>query len=205
MSLDYRSNCYLITGGEVALIDSGAPSTILKKIDELHIGINYLISTHCHYDHTAGLLDVREKTGGLVAAHEIDADAMEKGDEAKILSKMFGVDCPRVHVDIKLREGDSINLGDLVLKVIHTPGHSMGSICLYEPESKSLFSGDTVFADGVGRTDLTGGGLSELRKSLEKLIRLHHESGIKIVYSGHGPLGRGEDIERIYGMYFGGL
>ena len=189
----------------MALIDSGAPSTILEKINELHIGINYLISTHCHYDHTAGLLDVRKNTGGLVAAHEIDADAMEKGDETKILSKMFRVKCPRLHVDILLKDGDSINLGGLVLEVIHTPGHSMGSICLYEPESKSLFSGDTVFADGVGRTDLAGGSLSDLRKSLEKLIRLHHESGIKIVYPGHGPLGRGEDIERIYGTYLGGV
>ncbi len=201
MSSNYRSNCYLIVDKEVALIDSGNPPTILKKIDRLNIGIDYLISTHCHYDHIAGLFEIREKVDGLMAAHEIDAEAMERGDRDKILSDMFGVHCPKLQVDIKLKDGDSINLGNLDLQVIHTPGHSEGSICLYEPRSKSLFSGDTIFADSIGRTDLPGGSLSDLRRSIERLIRLHHESGIKIIYPGHGPLGNGEDIEKIYKMY----
>jgi len=184
MSSNYRSNCYLIVDKEVALIDSGNPPTILKKIDRLNIGIDYLISTHCHYDHIAGLFEIREKVDGLMAAHEIDAEAMERGDRDKILSDMFGVHCPKLQVDIKLKDGDSINLGNLDLQVIHTPGHSEGSICLYEPRS-------------------TGGSLSDLRRSIERLIRLHHESGIKIIYPGHGPLGNGEDIEKIYKMYLG--
>lgn len=202
LSSDYRSNCYLITDKEVALIDSGNPPIVIKKIDELNIEIDYLINTHCHYDHISGLLEIKEKTGGKVLAHEIDSEAIESGSKDKILSNIFGVNYHKLQVDIKLVDGDSISLGNLNLQVIHTPGHTMGSICLYEPKSKALFSGDTIFVDSIGRTDLPGGNWNDLKESIERLTKLYHKSGIKTLYPGHGPLGSGEDIEKIYKIYF---
>ena len=96
-----------------------------------------------------------------------------------------------------------IDLGKVRLEVIHTQGHTQGSICLYEPKSKSLFSGDTIFSDGIGRVDLPGGDWIKLKKSIERLLNLHRSSSIEKIYPGHGSIGSGDDIERIYRIYFG--
>ena len=122
----------------------------------------------------------------------------KKGIPARCCLIFFDQKCPKVSVDWKLKDGDLVDLGGLVLEVIHTPGHTQGCVCFYEPISKSLFSGDTVFADGVGRTDFAGGSLGDLKKSVERLIVLHKERGVGTVYPGHGPLFRGEDLKGIY-------
>jgi len=85
--------------------------------------------------------------------------------------------------------------------VIHTPGHTKDSICLYEKNTKSLFSGDTIFVDGVGRTDFPTGNFSLLKKSVEKLVELEKIHGIKKLYPGHGQIGTGRDIIKIYEEY----
>jgi len=205
MSNTYESNCYVIEdSGEGALIDAGInPLHLLEKIGKLNMEIRLLINTHCHYDHTAGNSMVVEKTGARVAVHELDAEYVEKAEKRHVLTHLFGADYRGVKVDQRLKDGDVIKVGEVKLEVIHTPGHSEGSICLYEPESKSLFSGDTVFADGIGRTDLLGGSWEKLKNSIKKLIDLNESRGIGKTYPGHGGVGSGDDTERIYNFYFG--
>jgi hydroxyacylglutathione hydrolase len=203
MSASFDSNCYIIRDKKAALIDSGIdPSRILKRIGELGTGIDFLINTHCHYDHIDGDLRIKEKTNALICIHELDAGLMEKGDMEGTLAALFGGKIPKIDIDIKLVDGQIIDLGEIKLEVVHTPGHTPGSICLYEPKSRSLFSGDTVFSDGVGRTDLEGGDWETLQRSIEKLLDLYRDSGIDKIYPGHGPVGSGADIERIYRAYF---
>lgn len=202
MSAGYESNCYIVAGKKAAVIDSGCPAAILKAIDDLNIEIGYLINTHNHHDHLLGILELKERTCAKIAMHADDALALEAGDSKKILSPLFSAKTPKIEVEMKLSDGDVIDLDGLTLEVIHTPGHTPGGICLYEPETQSLFSGDTVFSDSIGRTDFPGGDTARMKESLEKLMRLHEERGVKTVYPGHGPLGDGDEIELIYERFF---
>lgn len=202
ISRSYESNCYIVVGKQTALIDSGIdPEGIFKKIDKLNISIDFLINTHCHYDHIGADLEIVKRTGAKICVHKDDAEVMENGDNSRILFDLFGND-KGIRVDLKLDDGQVIDLGNLELNIIHTPGHTPGGICIYEPKSKSLFSGDTIFSEGVGRTDLSGGNPSDLKKSIEKILGIERISGIEKLYPGHGPIGSGDDIERIYGEYF---
>lgn len=202
MSLGDACNCFIVSGNKGAIIDAGNPRLVLDKVRNLSIGIDYLLTTHYHFDHVSGLVYLKENLGGVVAVHGADASALEKADTSRVLSYLFDAPCPTVSVDWKLKEGDVIDLGGFVLEVIHTPGHTPGGICFYEPASKSLFSGDTVFDGCVGRTDFEGGSNRDLKKSVEKLVRLYEKRGVETVYPGHGPLFKGRDLEGIYEEYF---
>lgn len=203
MSNSHDSNSYVIADGEEGvMIDAGInPLHHLEKIAEINIEIKLLISTHCHYDHAAGNSVVVEKTSAGVAVHELDAEYMEKAEKEHVLTHLFGAGYKGVRVDQRLKDGDVIEIAGVKLEVIHTPGHTEGSICLYEPQSKALFSGDTVFADGIGRTDLPGGNWNDIGNSLKRLISLNETRGIDKIYPGHGGLGSGDNIERIYNFY----
>ena len=203
MSTSEGSNCYIVKDEKTVLIDSGIdPLRIMREIDSLDITLDFIIVTHCHYDHIAGIPRIKDETGAKLLVHELDASAMEEGDSDIILSNFFSNELIKVEVDSKLQDGQKISLGNIELKVIHTPGHTRGSICLYEEKSKSLFSGDTVFSMGVGRTDFPGGNWDELKRSIEKLIQLHRNKGIDKIYPGHGPMEEGNQIEEIYKIYF---
>jgi hydroxyacylglutathione hydrolase len=202
LSRGHECNCFIVAGKKCAIIDAGNPRVVFDKLRDLSIGIDYLLTTHYHFDHVSGLVYLKENLGGAVAVHEADASALEKADTSRVLSYLFDAECPKVSVDWKLKDGDVVDLGGLVLEVIHTPGHTPGGVCFYEPASKSLFSGDTVFDGCVGRTDFEGGSNRDLKKSVEKLVRLHIERGIEIVYPGHGPLFHGKEIKGIYEEYF---
>jgi len=172
------SNIYLLGN---TVIDSGTGfnfirlMSIMSAIKKDMNTIEWVINTHGHFDHIGGngyFLNAK------VAIHELDAPILEKGNEELSFCDFFdGRLYPR-KVDRKLRDGDEIN----GLKVIHTPGHSPGSICLYDEKNKILFSGDTIFSNGVGRTDLPGGDEKALKMSLEKLKKLD----IKTIFPGHG-------------------
>ncbi len=201
LSNTFSSNCYLIIDKKTALIDSGMYEGVIKKVAELtekfNVNVDFLINTHCHYDHTANDLVVKEKWGSKIAMHEdeiIDMDSM--------LTKLFGENFKEIPVDIRLKENDMIDIGEIKLVVIHTPGHSKGGICLYDEKTKSLFSGDTIFVNGIGRSDFHGGSFDELKKSFEKIIELKKNFGVDVVYPGHGQIGCGEDIEKVYEMWF---
>lgn len=176
------SNIYIID--DVA-IDSGTGfnfarlATILRVLKKDLSSIKDVINTHGHFDHIGGngyFINAKVKI------HEKDAKILEKGDEIRSVADFFNGKLKPRKVDVKLRDGDIINAGGMRLKVIHTPGHTQGSICLYDENKKILFSGDTIFANGIGRTDLPGSNSEAMKSSIEGLQKLKVEK----ILPGHG-------------------
>ncbi|HII01201.1 TPA: MBL fold metallo-hydrolase [Methanosarcinaceae archaeon] len=179
----YDSSVYLVN--RKVLIDTGMSSELIIKELESYIRITDLeliILTHCHYDHAAAAATIAEKSGAEVGIHKADLEGVN--DDYLSVSVLFGERAPTIKPTATYEEGDKIPIGNgEYLEVIHTPGHSRGSICLYEPVSKSLFSGDTVFpGGGFGRTDFEGCEPEKMAGSIEKLTKLD----VKNLYSGHG-------------------
>jgi glyoxylase-like metal-dependent hydrolase (beta-lactamase superfamily II) len=184
------SNIYLIIDKTIALIDAGTGTNFeivkqnLTRFDLKPSDIELIVNTHCHYDHTGGDMNFVRSAGCDILIHEIEADLLRKGDDVITCANMFGKKLEPINVTRELREGDRIELGELTLEVLHTPGHTAGSICLHAAKQRTLFSGDTVFSDGVGRTDLPTGDTATLRNSIGRLLELDVQS----IYPGHGPL-----------------
>jgi len=176
------TNCYLlISKDEAAVIDpGGGAKTIFKEIEKSGAKLKYIILTHGHWDHTLSVAKIKEKTGAKILLHEAEKEFVKfKVDE---FLKDYN---PPTTLPRPTRAPDSeIKIGDLVLKVIHTPGHTKGSICL--SGENFIFTGDTLFKDGYGRTDLKGGSEEDLKNSLEKLSKIL-KPGMK-VYPGHGEI-----------------
>jgi glyoxylase-like metal-dependent hydrolase (beta-lactamase superfamily II) len=190
----YDSNIYIITGEKPTIIDSGTglfnrevTSNIKKIVDPKTI--KQIILTHEHFDHAGGvkkIYDLTERNAKIIA-HQNASGKIERGES--IFARMLGGIMPKMPVDVKLNEGDTIVIGDETFEVFHTPGHTSGSMCLYSKTSKSLFSGDTVFSHGsFGRYDLPGGDLDLLRKSIERLAKLD----IVNLYPGHETVVEGD-------------
>ena len=185
------TNCYLlISDGEAVVIDpGGGAKLILKEIEESKAKLKFIILTHGHWDHTLSALKIKEKTGAKILLHEAEKEFVKP---APYRNKVSGTG---FKVDQFLKEGDEIKIGDSLLKVIHTPGHTKGSICLLS--ENEIFVGDTIFKDGYGRTDLEGGSKEDLEnslKKLEKILKPPHQKfgsggkpGMK-VYPGHGEI-----------------
>ncbi|MGC8817215.1 MAG: MBL fold metallo-hydrolase [Candidatus Hadarchaeum sp.] len=186
--LGFDSNIYLIIDDVITLIDAGTgqnSKTVLQNLEKFGLkprDINLLINTHCHFDHTGGDWNFL-KAGCKIAIHESEAALLRNGDRRVTMAHFFGAYPEPVEVARELHDGDRIELGKSVLEVIHTPGHTQGSICLYESRLGALFSGDTVFYEGVGRTDLPTGDYRALAKSLKRLAEIKPKS----LYPGHGP------------------
>lgn len=186
----FDSNIYLILDELVALVDAGTGQNQelvkknLRKFDVTPKDIDLLINTHCHYDHTGGNPAFLKAAGCELAIHELDAGPLRTGDETVTLAANFGAYLEPLEPTRVLHEGDQIKLGSLTLEVLHTPGHTRGSASLYERAEKMLFSGDTVFRDGVGRVDCPTGDINAMRKSLRKLSQLE----VQKLFPGHGPI-----------------
>lgn len=183
------TNCYLLAcpdSRKAMIIDPGAFNggeikAILGLISQHDLKLQYILNTHGHIDHTAGNEQIKKATGAELLIHSSDAGMIESG--AMNGSFMFGKEVVSPPADRKLENGEQIELGKLAIKVLHTPGHTPGCICLYV--GGTLFSGDTLFAGSVGRTDLPGGSEVEIIRSIkEKLMILPDET---IVRPGHGP------------------
>lgn len=176
--VSYDSNAYFIDAGRKTLVDAGMDGR--RVLERLPAGLELIVLTHCHYDHIGAVPEIIEATGARVAMHEKDIPLISNGRISGAL--MFNADRPAFKIDTTLRDGDIIDLGDVSLKVIHTPGHTPGSICLYDDDSKALFTGDTVFEGGsFGRTDI-GGDPGQMIASLEKLTKMDASA----LYPGHG-------------------
>lgn len=157
------------------LIDAGVPPMAVQSYAD---AIETIVITHAHYDHIAHIKEIAHICDNpTICIHEADAAGL--ADDARSLSLLFGARSPGIVPDVTLRDGDRVGS----LRVIHTPGHTPGGICLYDPETRVLFSGDTVFCGGsFGRYDFPGGDRVALAASIERLAELDVEA----LYPGHG-------------------
>ena len=167
------------TEKEALVIDpAGSEGKILDRINSLGLILKYVVNTHAHADHTCGNRTILSKTKAQLVIHEDDAGSLTSGKN-KAFTLALGKK-PSPGPDMLVTDGDLINIGKETLRVIHTPGHSPGSMCLYSKEN--LFTGDTLFVGAVGRTDLGGGDLGTLLVSLKKLLTLPLDT---TVWPGH--------------------
>ena len=156
------------------LVDAGLLPMAIKEFQD---DIDTIVLTHCHFDHTAHVREIAHMCSAKIAIHCDDSAGLV--EDAKSLSIHFGARSPGIAPDIILNDGDTIG----GLEIIHTPGHTPGSICLYSSQDKLLISGDTIFTDGAfGRFDFPGGSRSALEKSLDRLSKLDVEG----LCPGHG-------------------
>lgn len=179
----FGANCYLlINGNQAAVVDPSADAdVILKKAAEKGATLQYILLTHGHFDHICSLDSLREKTGIPAYIHKNDAD-MPEDSHKNAFSIFFGQERTYRAPEKTLVEGDVLMLGKEIIRVLHTPGHTEGSVC-YLCGEKILITGDTLFDRGFGRYDLYGGDPYKLRSSLSRLSSLDHSL---IIYAGHG-------------------
>ena len=185
----YDSNIYLISGSEkTALVDTGtgfASDAICSSLQKLLAGrhLDMVFLTHRHFDHVGGLEAIIDMfhPDDVYAGHR-DAEPLRQGDSESTLGVNFGGSIPMLDVT-DVRDGDIFDLGGHRLRVIETPGHTVGSICILDETSQSLFSGDTFFFNGYGRCDHPTGSIGDLIVSLKKLKNYQFKS----LYPGHGP------------------
>lgn len=163
---ELEANCYLLVSGATALvIDPGdGAETVIRHLKERGVRPTAIVFTHGHYDHILGAKRIREEFGVPIWAHQAEAP------------------WPSMRIDRRLSDQERIEADAIVLTVIHTPGHSLGSICLAGPGQ--IFTGDTLFIDTCGRTDLPGGSPSDMLASLARLAGTIGAGDQ--VYPGHG-------------------
>jgi len=183
----FAANCYIVgspSAGKGMIIDPGAEApTILRTVQQMELSISLIVATHAHIDHVGALRAVQEKTDAHFALHEAEK-ALSLTTPMRMLTSL-GISPIKAppRPDRLLKDGDHIDIGDLHFKVLYTPGHSAGGICL--SGHGIVFSGDTLFNLGIGRTDFLGMSYKRLLKSIhEKLMVLPDET---TVYPGHGP------------------
>lgn len=175
--------CYLVTEPatrEAMLVDPGAePARILDRVRERDARVRWIVCTHAHPDHVGAVARVKADTGASVVIHSKEAKSLGSLHQRVLVRLMGGKPVPRP--DVLVEEGDRLEIGPCAVRVLHTPGHSPGGICLLA--EGHLFSGDTLFVGSVGRTDLPGASWEELSASLrEKVLGL---PGSTRVWPGH--------------------
>jgi glyoxylase-like metal-dependent hydrolase (beta-lactamase superfamily II) len=188
MGIGFDANVFFVEAKKPILIDAGTGWNIegvVKEIKE-HIdakAIDSIILTHRHIDHVGGAEELSKMCDAQLYASEDESVPLIAGDRSTTGSTMFNIPLNKLDVSV-LNYGDSFDLGDEELKILHTPGHTVGSISLFHEKTGSLFSGDTVFTNGgVGRWDFETGSYRQLLASIEMLKDL----GPKNLYPGHGP------------------
>jgi len=183
-----RCNCSVIgdeATHEAMVIDPGDDiSKIVALLEQHKLTVKQIVITHAHIDHVGGAMKLRALTGAPILLNENDYALLKMLD---LQAAWLGMAPPdAVEIDQSLAHGDSVQTGSLVATVLHTPGHTEGSICLYFPAEKKLIAGDTLFAGSIGRTDLPGGSMEKILRSLKgKLLELPDDT---LVVPGHGSL-----------------
>ena len=177
-------NCFVISDektGESMVIDPGdEPDRIIDVIKGNGLKVKYIICTHAHFDHVGGITEIKDETDAKIVIHQ---EERELYNSAMDQAAFWGYElAPLPEPDMFVREGDKIEIGHLSFEVFHSPGHSPGGICLYG--EGVVFTGDTLFAGSVGRTDFYGGDINKLKKSFLRLMSLPPDTK---VFCGHGP------------------
>lgn len=183
----YQTNCYIVweeNSGDCIVIDPGyAPEQVILEAEDLGKKVDAILLTHGHFDHVGGVKGIAERLGCPVYLHEQE------------LSQPEQMTAGPLYYTCTYGEGDVLKLAGLTIRVLHTPGHTPGSVCLLT--ENILFSGDTLFQGSIGRTDFPGGSFSQMQKSLQRLKAL---PGNLRVLPGHGPEST-LDEERKYNPY----
>jgi glyoxylase-like metal-dependent hydrolase (beta-lactamase superfamily II) len=183
-----QCNCSIIgdeTSREAMVIDPGDDiADILALIQKHNLNVKQIVITHAHIDHVGGAMKLRAATGAPILLNQNDSALLKMLD---VQAAWIGMPSPgHVDIDHSIGELDKVQAGPLVAQVMHTPGHTEGSVCLYFPAQQKLIAGDTLFAGSIGRTDLPGGSFEKIISSLhEKVLSLPDET---VVVPGHGPL-----------------
>ena len=193
----YGVNCYILGDEDTnkgAIIDpGGSVEEILKTVREHELNIEYIILTHAHGDHIGGVPQLKYLTNAKVIAHKDEKELLN--DKEKNLTSTMSCGVVEIDADEYVKDGEILKLGNLDLKIIHTPGHTPGGMCILV--DNIMFSGDTLFAGSMGRCDLFGGNYGEMQKSLKKLSKFDDEI---TVFSGHGPATR-LGVEKVTNPY----
>ncbi|NLO98445.1 MAG: MBL fold metallo-hydrolase [Peptococcaceae bacterium] len=195
-------NCYLVScdkTGKAILVDPGAGSKMISNwLKEKKKDVEYIVLTHGHWDHLGAVEDLRRELGVKVAVHKDDAPMLT--DPKLNLSYYSGRSIALAPAEVLLEDNQILKIGEMEVKVLHTPGHTPGGICLLTKDG--LLSGDTLFSTSIGRTDFPNGDLNLLLKSIrEKLMVLDDNLPVYPGHEEYTSIGR----ERKYNPYLNGL
>jgi glyoxylase-like metal-dependent hydrolase (beta-lactamase superfamily II) len=183
-----QCNCSIVgdeATREAMVIDPGDNiERVLDLVRKHNLQVKQIVITHAHIDHVGGAMKLRAATGAPILLNQNDYALVKMLD---VQATWLGMAPPgKVEIDASVGQADTVKAGQLTAQVMHTPGHTEGSICLYFAPEKKLIAGDTLFAGSVGRTDLPGGSWEKILQSLhEKVLALPDET---VVVPGHGPL-----------------
>jgi len=183
-----QCNCSIVgdeTTHEAMVIDPGDEiGRILEIVKRHNLTVKQIVVTHAHIDHVGGAMKLKQATGAPILLNQNDSTLLKMLDIQAAWVGMAVTE--KVHIDQNLADGDSLKTGSLAATVLHTPGHTEGSVCLYFAEEKKLIAGDTLFAGSIGRTDLPGGSFQKIMNSLHhRVLALPDET---LVVPGHGSL-----------------
>ena len=192
------TNSYIVCdeeSKEAMVIDPGGePEKIAEVLDILGASLKYIFVTHCHADHIGGIAELKKLKGGKILISRPDAEGLY--NEEINLAYYINMEKPELEADSRVDDDDLIHVGNIEFKVIATPGHTKGGLCLYSEKEKLVFTGDTLFALSWGRTDLPTGSFVEIITSItNRLMTLPDHT---IVYPGHGKITMIQDEKNIY-------
>ena len=180
------NNAYLVVDEKsklAAIVDPAlAGEDLLDLAEKYGAKVLFVLNTHGHPDPTADDESIRKATGAKIAIFEVDAPRLEKN--ARETRWFLPAPPPPVKPDMLLKEGSELRVGDIVVRTLHTPGHTEGSACFYLPSEEALFTGDTLYKGSCGRTDVAGGSPAKMVFSLRRLKDLPPTTR---VHPGHGP------------------